>query len=438
MKNTPVSADIIQAKIKESGLDIVGKGSIREIVFLISEIEKASGIKFIRMEMGVPGLECSQIGVEAEIEALRNGVASVYPPMEGIPALKQETAKFLKLFANADFTPKGCIPTVGSMEASMAAIMVSNRCFADKNTTLFIDPGFPVQKLQVKSMGLGQQSFDIYNFRGEKLKAKLESYLQKGNISSILYSNPNNPSWVCLTEKELQIIGELANQYNAIVIEDLAYFAMDFRQKIGTPGKAPFQPSVRQFTDNCIILVSGSKVFSYAGQRIGIMAMPDNLFNRRYENLNAYFATNEFGHAIIYGSLYGLSAGTAHSTQYAMTAMLKAANEGRYQFVDAVREYEKRARVMKQLFTDNGFTIVYNKDEDKPLADGFYFTIGYPGFTGCKLMEELLYYGISSIALDITGSEKEGLRACVSMFQENQAIELNRRLQLFREHHKIN
>ena len=435
MKNTPVSTDIIRAKIKESGLDIVGKGSIREIVFLISEIEKASGVKFIRMEMGVPGLECSPIGINAEIEALQKGVASVYPPMEGLPALKQETAKFLKLFANAEFSPLGCIPTVGSMQASMAAIMVSNRCFEEKNTTLFIDPGFPVQKLQVKSLGLKQESFDIYNFRGEKLWSKLEGYLQKGNISSILYSNPNNPSWVCLTEKELQIIGELANKYSIIAIEDLAYFAMDFRQKIGTPGKAPFQPSVRQFTDNCIVLVSGSKVFSYAGQRIGIMAIPDNLFKRRFENLKVYFGTNEFGHSVIYGSLYGLSAGTSHSAQYAMAAMLKAANEGKYKFIDEVKEYGIRAKIMKQLFTDNGFMIVYDQDEDRPLADGFYFTIGYPGFTGSQLMEELIYYGISSIALDITGSEKEGLRACVSMFQLNQADELARRLKLFREHH---
>jgi aspartate/methionine/tyrosine aminotransferase len=284
-------------------------------------------------------------------------------------------------------------------------------------------------------MGLAQQSFDIYNFRGDKLRAKIESYLQKGNISSILYSNPNNPAWVCLNDRELQIIGELANQYNIIVIEDLAYFAMDFRQKIGTPGRPPFQPTVRKFTDNCIVLVSGSKVFSYAGQRIGLMAIPDKLFYRRYEHLKPYFGTDEFGHSVIYGALYALSAGTAHSAQYAMAAMMKAANNGQYKFVDDIREYEKRAHLMKQLFTDNGFIMVYDRDEEKPLADGFYFTICYPGFTGCQLMEELLYYGISSVTLDITGSEKEGLRACVSMFHLDQSDELGRRLKLFREHH---
>ena len=69
-------------------------------------------------------------------------------------------------------------------------------------------------------MGQKFETFDVYDFRGNKLKEKLESYLKKGNISAIVYSNPNNPSWICLKEEELRIIGELATQYDVIVLED--------------------------------------------------------------------------------------------------------------------------------------------------------------------------------------------------------------------------
>jgi len=438
MNNTPVSKELIRTKAKEIGLNAVGKGSIREIVRLVSEVEAASGVKFIRMEMGVPGLDSPAVGIEAEIEALRNGVASIYPPIEGLVQLKNEASRFLKLFADIDISPSGCLPAVGSMQAGMAAMMVSNHCYPEKNTTLFIDPGFPVQKLQVKALGLQLESFDIYNYRGEKLRQKLESYLEKGTISSILYSNPNNPTWVCLTEAELQIIGDLANKYDVVIIEDLAYFGMDFRLKIGTPGKPPFQPTVRKYTENCVLLISGSKVFSYAGQRIGLIVVSDKLYHRKFPNLSSYFGSEEFGHSIIYGALYALSAGSSHSSQYAMAAMLKAANDGNYHFVEDTREYGNRAHMMKKLFIDNGFFIVYDRDEDKPLADGFYFTINYPGFTGCELMEELLYYGISSVTLDITGSKKEGLRACVSQFHPTQTNDLSKRLKLFKEHHPLN
>ena len=50
-------------------------------------------------------------------------------------------------------------------------------------------------------------------------------------------------------------------------------------------------------------------------------------------------------------------------------------------------------------------------DMDEPIADGFYFTISYPGMTGKELLEELLYYGISAISLDITGSDRRRIKS---------------------------
>lgn len=432
---TPVRIDLVKAKIREFEIKDVGRSSIREMVRLVNSIEKESGVKFFRMEMGVPGLPSSKIGLNAEIDALKNGVSSIYPPIEGIPQLKYESSRFLKLFADADFSPGGCIPTTGSMEASMSSIMVINRLNKDKNKILYIDPGFPVHKLQVKTLDIPYESFDIYNFRGSKLKVKLEKVFAQGDIAAILYSNPNNPSWICLSENELKSIAELSEKYNVIVLEDLAYFGMDLRNNISKPGEPPYQPTVRRYTDNCILLISGSKIFSYAGQRIGVMAITDELFNRKSENLIPFFGTDEFGHAIIYGSLYSMTAGTAHSAQYAIHALLKAANDGTFNFVEEVREYESRARIMKSVFLDNGFYLVYDKDEERSIGDGFYFTVNYPGFTSGQIMEELLYYGISSVTLDISGSEKDGIRACVSQFRIDQQYELRRRLSLFREHH---
>jgi aspartate/methionine/tyrosine aminotransferase len=357
--------------------------------------------------------------------------------IDGVPELKKEIARFVKNFINIDVDEQGCIPTVGSMQGAMAAFLVVNRCNATKDTILFIDPGFPVQKQQLRVLGMNYETFDVYNFRGDKLRDKLESYLKKGNISAILYSNPNNPSWICFTEKELQTIGELATTYDTIVIEDLAYFAMDFRKDLSKPGQPPFQPTVANYTQNWLMLISSSKAFSYAGQRIGTMVISNGLYKRRYPDLKHYFTSDEFGYAMLYGAVYSLSSGVCHSTQYGFAAMLKAANDGTFNFVESVREYGEKARIMKKIFTENGFTIVYDMDEDKPLADGFYFTISYPGLTGEQLIEELLYYGVSAISLAITGSERtEGLRACVSQVQRNQFSDLEERLKRFNQDHR--
>lgn len=432
MKSTPVSKEIVKQALKESGITEIGKASIREIKRLVDIIEANSGIQYIRMEMGIPGLPAVELGVEAEIAALKSGVASIYPDIQGINILKNEISKFAKNFLDINVSSESCIPTVGSMQGSFAAFLLLDKISTNKNKVLFIDPGFPVHKQQLRVLNQKFESFDVYNYRGDKLKEKLESYLIKGDIHSILYSNPNNPSWICFTEKELSIIGELATKYDVIVLEDLAYFGMDFRRDISVAGVAPFQPSVAKYCENYILFISSSKAFSYAGQRVGMMVVSDKLFNAEFTNLKDYYSSTIFGHAIVYGALYALSAGTSHSAQHALTSMLKAVNEGKYNFVDKTKEYGEKAKIMKRLFIENGFYIVYDKDEDDLIADGFYFTFAYPGMNGFELLENLIYYGISAITLGITGSERiEGLRACVSLVQRNQFQDLEERLKQF-------
>jgi aspartate/methionine/tyrosine aminotransferase len=434
---TPIDFKIVTRKIKDSKLDSPGKASIREIKKLVDEIEEATGEKFVRMEMGIPGLPPTKVGVEAEIEALKKGVAAIYPDIFGIPELKKETSRFVKLFMDIEVDPEGCIPTCGSMMGSFAAFMTLNRCNPVKDTTLLLDPGFPVHRQQLRVLNQKMESFDVYNYRGDKLRGKLESILNKGNISCMLYSNPNNPSWICFTDKELRIIGDLCNKYDVVAIEDLAYFAMDFRKDMSKPGEPPYQPTVAKYTNNYIQTISSSKAFSYAGQRVGMMIISNDLYNRRFPNLKNYYSKDLFGYSIIYGSIYSMSAGISHSAQYALAAIFKAANDGKLNFVEEVKEYGEKAHIMKKLFIDNGFNIVYDKDEDEPIADGFYFTFSYPGYSGEELLNELLYYGISAISLAITGSERlEGIRACVSLVQRNQFADLEFRLKKFNEDHK--
>ena len=354
--------------------------------------------------------------------------------LDGLPELKTEISRFVKLFLDIDVSAAGCVPTVGAMQGSMALFMTANRTNVLKKGALFIDPGFPVQKLQCQVLGQEYETFDVYDYRGDKLKDKLESYLKTNKVSTILYSNPNNPSWISFTDKELKIIGDLATKYDVIVIEDLAYFAMDFRKDYSVPGEAPFQPTVAKYTDNWVMLISSSKAFSYAGQRIGMLVVSDTLFNRKYRDLKRYFVSDNFGYSLIYNALYTMSAGVAHTPQYGLLAILKAVNSGKYNFRNDVLIYGERAAVMKKIFTDNGFKIVYDKDEDEPIADGFYFTFSFPGMSGTELLEKIVYYGISAIALQTTGSTRtEGLRACVSQTSKEQFADLEARLKQFNE-----
>lgn len=436
MRPTPINKELIDNTIREHVIQDFAKATIREVKGVAAHAEKESGVEFIKMEMGIPGLPAAQVGVDAQIKSLQDGIAHSYPDIQGLPALKEAASEFVKAFIGVDINPEGCVPVCGSMQGTFASFLTCSQADKKKDTVLFIDPGFPVQKMQLQVQGTKYETFDVYNFRGEKLGPKLESYLTNGNICAIVYSNPNNPSWICMTDDELRTIGSLATKYDCIIMEDLAYFAMDFRRDI-RPFQKPYQPSVANYTDNYILLISGSKAFSYAGERIGVTCISDKLFHRHYHDLAERYEGLPFGPVFSTRMLYALSSGTSHSAQYAMAAMLKAAAEGKFDFRSEIKVYGDRAHKLKEIFTRHNFYIVYDKDLDQPIADGFYFTIGYPGMTSGELAHELMYYGVSAICLVTTGSEQEGLRVCTSFIRDEQYAALEERMSIFAENNPV-
>ena len=435
--NIPFEHSVLDSALERMDIADIAQATIRQSGDIARIMETQTGIEFLHLEMGVPGLPPEKAGVEAECRALQSGVASQYPNMFGIPELKQHSSLFLPPVLLGGGAPHGCIPTVGSMQGSFTAFLLCSQLAPGKDTILFIDPGFPVQRSQTRILGIPSVSFDIYDYRAEKLGPKLESFLREGNIAAIVYSNPNNPAWICLTEEELRTVGELATKYDAVVIEDLAYLCMDFRKPLGHPFQAPFQATVARYTKNYILMLSASKIFSYAGQRIAIAAISDGLFHREYPELRRRYGIARLGDAYVLTFLYAASSGTSHSAQHALAAMFRAAADGRLNFVEETSEYARRAHLTKEAFTRHGFRIVYDHDLGEPVSDGFFYTIGYGSMSSAELLSELLLYGVCAISLTSTGSQQPGIRVCISqMNRPDQFEELDRRLALFERDHR--
>ena len=425
--------------VEELHIADLKRATIGEVLLVAQYLEQKTGIPFIRMDQGSPGLPVNHYGVEAEKAALDRGVGSQYPAAAGVPELKTEASRFVKAFLNVDISARACVPTVGSVAGSYGSFIACTQRTPGKNKVLFIDPGFPIQKSQLRVIGAEWAEFDIYNYRGEALREKLEQMLSAGDIAAIVYSNPNNPAWICLEDAELKIIGELATKYDVIVMEDLAYFCMDFRHDLGHPFEPPYPPTVAHYTDNYILMLSSSKIFSYAGQRMALTCISDNLFDRHFPALaERYKDAGVFGQTLIASILYMITSGCTASTQYAYAEMLRLSTEGKINFVEDTREYAVRAEKMKKIFTDNGFHIVYDRDVTQDVGDGFFFTIGYGDMSGGELLTELLYYGVSSISLSTTGSEQQGVRACTSRMRDDLYDVMQERMQAFAADHPLN
>lgn len=404
--------------------------AIRELRRLVEVLEAISGERFIRMEFGVPNLPVPRVAVEAEIEAIRRlDVQRIYPPFDGIPTLKEETARFVRNFVGVEVPAEVCMPTCGAMQGGFVSQILGTRMFKGRDTVLFLNPGFPVNKMQARFFGLKLASIDFYDHRGAKLVQAVDERLSRGDVGAVIWSSPNNPAWISLTQEELDGLAAAGDRHDVLLIEDQAYFGMDLRRDVFVPGRPPYQPSVARSGRTWVMLLSGSKLFSYAGQRVGLMVLSPELAQRRFENFTPYFGTDRFLHAFVHGGIYCSTAGVSHSGQYALAALLRMANDGDRSFLANAREYAARAAWLKACFQRHGFPLVYDNDLGQPIADGFYFTICRPGLQGTDLQLELIRHGISMITLDITGScRPEGLRVCVSFTDQSRYAEMETRL----------
>ena len=161
----------------------------------------------------------------------------------------------------------------------------------------------------------------------------------------------------------------------------------------------------------------------------------NELFHRTFAPLKEKFGVGTFGDFFVGRLMYTLSSGTTHSVQHAMAALMEAAVSGQYRFLDDVKEYGRRAKFMKDVLLANGFYLVYDNDMGAPLADGFYFTVQYPGMNDLELTRELMISGIAVFPLDTMGSTQQGVRICTSFFSREQEPLFTERITQFHKDH---
>ena len=89
------SEELVASVVKELQIADLAHATIGEVLLVASRLEQQTGIPFIRMDQGSPGLPANRVGIEAEKAALDRGVGAQYPAADGIPELKREASRFV-------------------------------------------------------------------------------------------------------------------------------------------------------------------------------------------------------------------------------------------------------------------------------------------------------------------------------------------------------
>ena len=92
MKRQIFNTELLEQCTKQLSIQSLQKASIAQVVGFVQSIESKQSEKFIRMELGVPGLLPQQVGCKAEISAIESGVQGIYPPANGTISLRKEAS----------------------------------------------------------------------------------------------------------------------------------------------------------------------------------------------------------------------------------------------------------------------------------------------------------------------------------------------------------
>lgn len=227
------------------------------------EIETADQ-PVLDLSLGSPDQPMPDALIEAVAEAVGDRGAHGYPRMFGEPAFHEAFAGYMqRRFGVTLATPAEVTPTAGAKEA--LAHLVSAYC--EPGDVMFIaDVAYPVYERAVAASGAELIRLPVH--AGDDYWPDLEAIAEDTarRAKFLLLNFPNNPTGAVTTRERWVEAVAFCRRHDIILISDLAYSELVHR---GAPAPSVFE--VEGAREVAIEIHSGSKNFSMAGMRLGVV-----------------------------------------------------------------------------------------------------------------------------------------------------------------------
>lgn len=234
---------------------------IRKLV-PIAENAKKQGKKVYHLNIGQPDIETP---VEF-FDAVKNFDEKVlkYTFSQGIPELIDALIKYYKRY-DMNFEQDEILITNGGSEALLFSLIA----VADHGDEVLIpEPFYTNYNGFSSAVGINVKPITTKATEGFHLpsKEKIEELITP-KTKAILLSNPGNPTGVVYTTEEIQMIANIAKEYNLFIIADEVYREFVYDNLTYTSFG-----NIKEIEDRVIIVDSISKRYSACGARIGSIA----------------------------------------------------------------------------------------------------------------------------------------------------------------------
>jgi methionine aminotransferase len=222
----------------------------------------------VNLGQGFPDFACDPVLVDAVTHAMRQG-HNQYPPMIGIPALRDGVAQKIEALYGHRYNPGTEITiTAGATQAILTIIMavvhpgdeviVLEPCYDSYIPNIELAGGIPV-RIPLKP-GSFRPDF-------ERIAAALSPQTR-----AIIINSPHNPSGTVWSHADMQRLSELLAPTNVLLISDEVYEHMVFDGQ-AHQSAARFEGLVNR----SFVVSSFGKTYHVTGWKVGYVAAPASL-----------------------------------------------------------------------------------------------------------------------------------------------------------------
>jgi N-succinyldiaminopimelate aminotransferase len=216
----------------------------------------------INLGQGFPDDPGPQDVREKAAEAVISGW-NQYPPMMGLPELRQAVATHYRRFHNLELNPDTEVMiTSGATEALAGALMA---LIEPGDEVVLFQPMYDAYLPLVKRAG-GIPKFvtlrpPYWRIDEAALKTAFTS-----KTRAVIFNNPLNPTATVFPREDLELLGRYLEKFNAIAIcdevwEHVLFDGLEHQPLIGLPG----------LRDRCVKIGSAGKIFSLTGWKVGFV-----------------------------------------------------------------------------------------------------------------------------------------------------------------------
>ena len=218
----------------------------------------------VNLGQGFPDFDCDPALVDAVDAAMRSGL-NQYPPMTGLPLLRERIAAKIEALYGARYDPATEITvTAGATQAIITAVLalvgpgdeaiILDPCYDSYAPSVTLAGGRPVHvPLQPRTFGPDW----------ERIAAALSP-----RTRAIVVNSPHNPSGTVWTEADLAQLAELLRPTDVVVISDEVYEHMVFE------GRHPSIARHPELAARSLVVSSFGKTYHVTGWKIGYVAAP--------------------------------------------------------------------------------------------------------------------------------------------------------------------